>query len=243
MPSSILPPLGSSETEHWIGSVVPVALNASRAPKIAALTSRMSCAVSMMSRSAPPSTRPCACSAKTSASSRKVMLPSVGSSEAGRKPVGPIEPATKRCSPAALRAICGGLDVDLVGVLAEPPLLELQPRGLEGVGLDDLRAGVEHRGVDALDDVGAVEHERLVALALQAAVVLLREVELLQRGAHAAVEDDDALADGVEVVPHEAILAADRPTLTQVCQGWAGERERRIGAPEAPSSVSRPSEG
>jgi hypothetical protein len=36
--------------------------------------------------------------------------PSVGSSEAGRKPVGPIEPATKRSSPTALRAIsrpCG----------------------------------------------------------------------------------------------------------------------------------------
>ena len=109
VPSSILPPLGSSETEHWIGTLRPVALNASRAPKIAALTSRMSCAVSMISRSAPPSTRPCACSAKTSTSARKEMLPSVGSSEAGRKPVGPIEPATKRCSPAALRAICAAL--------------------------------------------------------------------------------------------------------------------------------------
>ena len=65
VPSSILPPLGSSETEVWIGTARPVALNASRAPKIAALTSRMSCAVSMISRSAPPSTRPAACSAKT----------------------------------------------------------------------------------------------------------------------------------------------------------------------------------
>ena len=33
------------------------------------------------------------------------MSPRVGSSDAGRKPVGPIEPATKRSSPAALRAI------------------------------------------------------------------------------------------------------------------------------------------
>ena len=105
VPSSILPPLGSSETEAWIGTVRPVVLNASRAPKIAALTSRMSCAVSMMIRSTPPSSRPWACSAKTSTSSRKRIWPSVGSSEAGRKPVGPIEPATKRSSPTALRAI------------------------------------------------------------------------------------------------------------------------------------------
>jgi hypothetical protein len=36
-------------------------------------------------------------------------LPERGVFEAGRKPVGPIEPATKRFSPAALRAICAAL--------------------------------------------------------------------------------------------------------------------------------------
>lgn len=94
VPSSILPPLGSSDTETWIGIFRPVVLNASRAPKTDAFTSRMSCAVSIIRRSAPPSIRPCACSAKTSTSARNEMLPSVGSSDAGRKPVGPIEPAT-----------------------------------------------------------------------------------------------------------------------------------------------------
>ena len=83
----------------------PVFSNAARAPKMAAFTSRMSCAVSMIRRSAPPSTSPVACSVKTSNSSPKVILPSVGSSDAGRWPVGPIEPATKLSSPAALRAI------------------------------------------------------------------------------------------------------------------------------------------
>ncbi len=105
VPSSILPPLGSSDTEVWIGTLRPVILNASRAPNTAALTSRMSCAVSMISRSAPPSSRPWDCCVKTSTSSANVILPSVGSSEAGRWPVGPIEPATKRSSPTALRAI------------------------------------------------------------------------------------------------------------------------------------------
>jgi hypothetical protein len=39
-----------------------------------------------------------------------------------------------------------------------------------------------------------------VALALQAAVVLAREVELLERGSHAAVVDDDVLGDRFQVV-------------------------------------------
>ena len=194
----------------------PASLNASRAPKIAALTSRMSCAVSMMMRSTPPSTRPAACSVKTSTSSRKLIAPSVGSSEAGRWPVGPIEPATKRSSPTALRAICGGLHVDLARVLAEAPLVELEAAGLEGVGLDDLGAGLDHRRVHALDDVGAVEHERLVRPARKLVVVLEREVELLERGAHAAVEDDDALAGGCQVVAHRS--GKRIATLTQPCQ-------------------------
>ena len=46
--------------------------------------------------------------------------------------------------------------------------------------------------------------ERLVALALQPAVVLGGEVELLQGRAHAAVEHDDALADRVQVVTFAA---------------------------------------
>ncbi len=93
----------------------------------------------------------------------------------------------------------GASAVDLERVLAEAPLLELEAGGLEGVGLDDLRAGVEHRRVHALDHVRTVEDQRLVALALESAVVLGGQLELLERGAHAAVEDDDSAADGVEV--------------------------------------------
>ena len=106
VPSSILPPCGSSDTEHWMGSVLPTTSNASLAPNTAAFTSRMSWAVSMIRRSAPPSTRPRACSANTSTSLRNPIRPRVGSSDAGRWPVGPIDPATYRRSPAARRAIC-----------------------------------------------------------------------------------------------------------------------------------------
>src|SRR3954451_9407724 len=96
----------------------------------------------------------------------------------------------------------GSLLVDLERVLVETPLLELDAAGLEGVGLDDVGAGIEHRLMDALDHVGAVQDEGFVALALEPAVVLLREVEHLEGRAHAAVVDDDALANCFQVVPH-----------------------------------------
>jgi hypothetical protein len=41
-----------------------------------------------------------------------------------------------------------------------------------------------------------------VSLPLQAAVILLVEVELLERRAHAAVEEDDAGVDGIDEVAH-----------------------------------------
>jgi len=98
----------------------------------------------------------------------------------------------------------GGATVDLERALAEPPLVELEPRRLEGVGLDDLGSRLDHRAVDVLDHVGAVQHERLVALAREAAVVLARQVELLERRAHATVEDDHPALDGGKVIAHGA---------------------------------------
>ena len=105
----------------------------------------------------------------------------------------------------AIRA--GGLTRDLRGhrvdfryMLTEPPLVQLQTAPLEGVGLDHLRPRFEHGCVDPLDHVGPVQDQRLVALALQAPVILRGEVELLEGRAHAAVEDDDTLADRPQVV-------------------------------------------
>ena len=111
----------------------------------------------------------------------------------------------------------GGSAVDLRRVLAEPPLLELQAAGLEGVRLHDLGAGVQHRLVHALDHVRAVEHERLVALALKPAVVLLGQLELLERGTHAAVEHHDAVADCLDVVAR--CQGRKVTNLDTMCQG------------------------
>jgi hypothetical protein len=135
---------------------------------------------------------------KTSTSSPKRICPSVASSEAGR----PDRPRDEALLAHGRARDLRRLRVDLERVLAEAPLFELEPARLEGVGLDHDRAGLDHRGVDALDHVGPVEDERLVALALQPAVVLLRQVELLEGRAHAAVEDDDLTANGVEEIAH-----------------------------------------
>src|SRR5204863_1898243 len=123
----------------------------------------------------------------------------------------------------------GGLGVDLERVLAEAPLLQLQPAGLEGVGLEHLGACIEHRLVHALDDVGAVEDERLVALALEAAVVLGGQVELLEGGAHAAVEDDDSLTNRACVVPlGQGTFML--PTLTRLCEGCGPAQAASAGS-------------
>ena len=202
VPSSILPPLGSSDTEVWIGVRRPVSLNASRTPKTAALTSRMSCAVSMMIRSTPPSSRPWACSVNTVTSSRKEILPERRVLGGGQVAGGPDRAGHEAVLADRLAGDLGRTAVDLERVVLEPPLLELDPRALEGVGLHDLGAGLDHRLVDALDDVRAVEHERLVAAPGELVVVLEREVELLERGAHTAVEDDDVVTYGGEEIAH-----------------------------------------
>ena len=93
------------------------------------------------------------------------------------------------CAPGDLR----GADVDLPRVIVETPLAELEPRCLERVGLQHLGAGLDHRCVYTLDHVRAVEHERLVAAAREAVVVLEAEVELLKGRAHSTVEHDGSL--------------------------------------------------
>ncbi len=209
----------------------PVLLNASRAPKTAALTSRMSCAVSMISRSAPPSIRPAACSEKTSTSSPKRICPSEGSSEAGRI-AGRADRARHEAVLARrLASDFRGLGVDLDRVVGQAPLVELDPGGLEGVGLEHFGAGLEHRAVHSLDHVGPVEHQRLVALAVQAAVVLAGELELLERGAHAAVVDDDVALDRLQVVAHAMSLTTDERPRPSVRRGAtpSGRSSARLG--------------
>jgi hypothetical protein len=75
-------------------------------------------------------------------------------------------------------------------------------RRREGVGLDDVGAGVEVRVVDGADDIGARQGQQ-IAVALEllgmrrealAAEVGLAELVRLDLRAHGAVDDEDALA-------------------------------------------------
>ena len=194
VPSSILPPCGSSEMLHWIGIARPESAHARRTPNTAALSSRMSWVVSMITRSTPPASSPCVCSANTSTSSGNVILPSVGSSLAGKKPVGPMAPATNRCSPAALRAICAALRLISCVWSSSPHSASFSLEAWKLSVSSTSAPGLEHRGVNALDHVGPVEHQHLVTPPRQLVVVLEAQLELLQSRAHSPVVDDRSLA-------------------------------------------------
>jgi hypothetical protein len=95
----------------------------------------------------------------------------------------------------------GGLDVEFRDDGLEVVIGLGNGLGVEGVGLDDVGPGFEKAAVDVGDDVGPGQDEE-VAVALEvlgmagkalAAEIGLRELELLQGGAHRAVDDDDAL--------------------------------------------------
>jgi hypothetical protein len=77
------------------------------------------------------------------------------------------------------------------------------PRSGEGVGLDDVRAGVEIGAVNAFDDVRACEYEDVVVAAQVARVIAegiapvvrLGEGVSLKHGAPRTVEDEDSLGE------------------------------------------------
>ncbi len=215
VPSSILPPLGSSETLVWIGTERPERLERLAGAEDRGLDledvlgglddDEVGAALDEPARLLLEDGDELA---EGDLAQRRV----VGG---GQMAGGPDRPGDELVLADRLAGDLGGALVDLERVLAQAPLLELQARGLEAVGLHDLGARLDHRLVQRLDDVRAVQDQRLVALALQPAVVGRREVVLLERRAHRAVEDDDALARGGQVVAHRGDATR---TLTQPCQ-------------------------
>ena len=175
----------------------------------------------MMSRSAPPLDQSAGllCEhrdevAEADLTQRRVIA---GGQESGR----PDRAGHEALLARRLTRDLGRAAVDLLGVVLQAPLGQLQPRGLEGVGLEHVGARVEHRVVHLLDHVGTVEDERLMAAAGQAVVVLEAEVELLEGRAHAAVKDDHALADGGEIVAHRPDATSAEANLdTTVARLW-----------------------
>ena len=204
VPSSILPPLGSSETRgldrHACGRS---RLNASRAPKIAALTSRMSCAVSMMIRSTPPSSRP---RGLLGEDRRRARGSGSGRASGRRRRAGGRSGRSSRrrsaSSPTALRAISAALRL-ISSVCSPRPHSSSLRRVAWKVSVSTTSAPAST--IDSCTP--SMTSGRLSTSASwqrpgQPVVALEGEVELLERGAHAAVEDDDALAGGGQVVAH-----------------------------------------
>ncbi len=97
----------------------------------------------------------------------------------------------------------GGGEVDVGDVVAHLVVLGRDRVGTEGVGLDDVGAGLEELEVDVLDRRGLGEHQQVVEAAQAGAVAgeaiaaerRLVEPQRLDHRPHRAVEDDDAVTD------------------------------------------------
>ena len=183
--------------------------------KIAALALRVSKIVSMISRSAPPSTQ-----AVGRLEVRRDQLvvghvAGAGVVDVGRDRRGPRRRAERAGDVArALRGRLGHLvahrprqpgrlEVELVGELLHAVVGQRDRVGVEGVGLDEVGAGLEVLAVDAGDDVRLGEREQVVVAdqvarpvrePLAAVARLVRPVPL-DRRTHRTVDDEDALVE------------------------------------------------
>ena len=161
VPSSMRP-VTSSATETCSGTRRPASLEGAAGRRCtAARVSRMSCIVSICSRSTPPSSSAGGLLAEeVDELAGSVIAESVGSLPDGSIPVGPIEPATKRGQSAvansshASRAMRAAATVLLERRLVQPPLLEPDAGRLERVRDQVVGAGVEVRAVDVADELG-----------------------------------------------------------------------------------------
>ena len=98
------------------------------------------------------------------------------------------------------------LDVQIVNQMRQAVVGHRYFLRVEGVGFDDVRAGVEIRLVNFLDDVRLRQHQRLVAILqrlgmvgeILAAVSVLVELVAEHHRPHAAVKDHDAFGKQVQ---------------------------------------------
>jgi hypothetical protein len=233
VPSSILPPLGRRLTLVWIGTERPSSLNAARAEDGGL---HLEDVLRGLDDDQVDATR------DQAGGLFGEHLDELGEGDLAERRVvggGEVAGGADRARDEALLADglagdLGGADVDLARVLAQPPFVELEAAGLERVGLDDLGARLDHRRVHAFDDVGPVEHERLVGAAGELVVVLERQVELLECRAHAAVEHDDALARGCQEIAHRS--GKPIATLTRPCQPTGAGRRILLTEDPEPSA-------
>ena len=202
VPSSILPPWGSRDTLHWIGTVRP-----SSAARLARAEHRRLELQDVLGGLDDDQVGAALDQAGGLLGEHRRQLGEGDLAErrviAGRQKAGGADRAGDKPPLAGrLAGDLGRLDVDLVRVSLEAPLDSFS-REAWNVSVSSTSApasSIEH--VHTLDHVRAVEHERFVAAARQPVVALQAEVELLQRRAHAAVVHERALACRRNEIPH-----------------------------------------
>ena len=100
--------------------------------------------------------------------------------------------------------LCAG-KIEVGGAALEAVFGHGDDLGVEGVGLDDVGAGIQVEAVNVFDDLRLGEIERVVIAAqvfgmageLGAAEIGLGEAAGLDHGAHGAVDQEDALAQAL----------------------------------------------
>ena len=157
---------------------------ARRAASTAASRWPTSLAVSIMTRSMPPSRRPSSCSlaARPASMSGRWLGPWRG------ELTGPIEPATSTSRAGDLARLAGqlrGAPVEEAGAVGQAERRETHAVGAEGVRLDDLGAGRDVLAVDGRDELGTAQHELVERGAL-------RHAAAVEQRAHGAVEQQGA---------------------------------------------------
>jgi len=127
----------------------------------------------------------------------------------------------------------GSLEIQLIDQFGEVVIRLGHRRGVEGVGLDNVRTRLQIGGVDAPDNLGLGEEQQIV-VALQivgvvpealAPVIGLAQAMTLDHGAHGPVQDEDALFQ--ESGDFGAAIG-----LHGVLGGSAGGRPKRRTAPQ-----------
>ena len=202
VPSSILPPLGSSETEAWIGILRP-----GGGERLADAEDRGLDLEDVLRGLDDQQVRAALEQALGLLGEDGDELAEADLAEArvlgGGEEAGGADRARDEAVLAdRLAGDLGGPAVDLQRVLADAPLVELEPLAWKvSVSTTSAPASIIDSWTPWMTS-GRLSTSASWQRPGEAVVALEVEVELLERGAHAAVEDDDAVAGGGEEVTH-----------------------------------------
>ena len=133
------------------------------------------------------------------------------------------------------RQLCGG-HVHLEGEVLHAVVGQRDALRIEGVGADDVGAGLQVGRVDGADRLRLGQHQQVVVALDQlavigealAAVILLLQLQALDHGAHRTVDDEDALVGGL-LECRNAVAAGHAFTASGWAFSSAGLSRLRLG--------------